>query len=316
VGSAKGGEQSLVAELPAGSYDFKSVKNQQTKFTIHITDSSGAPVIGGAGDLKVVINGPDKISASVVDNFNGEYTISFKATISGEYRISAYYKAQLVQGRAFVCLVEDSDDISSGGPVKVTVEFEGRDQNGKLFSGAEKFTAQVKNPEGRLVNYVIKEQASGSGKYYLTFDAEKRGEYTVVIYLGSYTVSRQVFNPFDNASSGSGSGTGTGSSSGARGTGDSLKSATAAASKEEGSVICEWSFAVQVLNAAGLPDVHDRSEFKIHVEGPDPSLQVLVKEKGNGKYKITYKPRIHGEYAVHVTLRGNPIKGSPFRQSF
>jgi len=296
----------------------KGVKNQQTKFTVHITDSSGGL------DLKVVINGPDKISASVMDNFNGEYTISFKATISGEYRISAYYKGQLVQGRAFVCLVEDSDEISSGrsgsgsgsgGIVKVTVEFEGRDQNGKLVSGAaEKFTAQVKNPEGKILNYVIKEQTSGSAKYDLTFEAEKRGEYSVVIYLGSYTVSQQVFNPFDNNSSSSGSGTGTGSSSGA--SGDRKSGTTTTTAEGEGSVICEWSFAVQVLNAAGLPDVHDRSEFKINVEGPDPSLQVNVKEKGSGKYKITYKPRIHGEYAVHVTLRGNPIKGSPFRQSF
>jgi len=274
-----------------------------------------------------VISGPEKLSASVIDNFNGEYTISFKASVCGEYRISAYYKGSLVQGRAFVCLVVDEGEVSVGGGggggaggagvVKVTVEFDGRDQSGKSLSGAaDKFTAKVKNPEGKMLNYTIKERESA--KYVLTFDADRKGEYSVAILLGSYTVSQQVFNPFDSSSSSSSSGSGSGATSKSAGTGSSSRSAAPVqqSADEEGSVICEWSFAVQVLNAAGLPDVHDRSEFKVNVEGPDPSLQVQVKDKGNGKYKIVYSPKIHGDYSVHVTLRGHSIKGSPFKQTF
>jgi hypothetical protein len=335
-------QQQQVAPIPAQGFDFKGFRNQTLKFTIHIQDHDGKPVIGGTGDLKVTIDGPEKLSASVVDNFNGQYSISFKPTVIGEFRISASYKNQLVQGRAFICRIEESSSTSSSsssssssvgsstgagagagvatssGKIKVSVQFDARDQTGKLLiNSADKFTVKVTDPDGKTLSYRIEE--GENARYTLFFDAERKGEYTVTVLLGSWAVARKVFNPFDgNSSSGSSSGgqKSSSSSSTSTSTPTSLLSSNTGTGEKDGSVICSWSFSVQVLDSNGNPDVHDRSEFKVQVESPDPSLVVNVKEKGNGKYKISYDPKVHGDYAVHVLLRGAPIKGSPFRQSF
>lgn len=53
-------------------------------------------------------------------------------------------------------------------------------------------------------------------------------------------------------------------------------------------------------------------KLEIKVEGPTSNAPVKVKDVGNGKYEVVYKPTEPGEYKVHVLYNGKHIPGSIF----
>jgi len=53
-------------------------------------------------------------------------------------------------------------------------------------------------------------------------------------------------------------------------------------------------------------------KLEIKVEGPKSAAPVKIKDVGNGKYEVSYKPTEVGEYKVHILYDGNHIPGSIF----
>jgi len=53
-------------------------------------------------------------------------------------------------------------------------------------------------------------------------------------------------------------------------------------------------------------------KLEIKVEGPSSTAPVKIKDVGNGKYEVSYKPTEPGDYKVHVLYDGKHIPGSIF----
>jgi len=53
-------------------------------------------------------------------------------------------------------------------------------------------------------------------------------------------------------------------------------------------------------------------KFAVNVDGPQPLGSVPVKDNGDGTHSSGYKVDKPGRYNVAVTVRDEPVKGSPF----
>ncbi|XP_067002397.1 E3 ubiquitin-protein ligase TRIM71 [Anabrus simplex] len=73
------------------------------------------------------------------------------------------------------------------------------------------------------------------------------------------------------------------------------------------------TFTVHVKDHLGEPQVCGRDLVTALVVEPDGSLiRAEMEDRGDGTYLVSYCPQMEGPHAVHVTIRGRPILGSPF----
>jgi len=71
-------------------------------------------------------------------------------------------------------------------------------------------------------------------------------------------------------------------------------------------------FTIQAVNYFGDPLPTGGDQFVIALTGPQ-TLQVASKDNNNGTYSCHYVPTAVGAYNLAISLRGDPIKGSPYR---
>jgi len=266
---------------------------------VNIVDESGEELVGVQKDIKAEITGPEKHNGEVSDGGSaGSYSISFTPRKEGDYFVAVYYAGGLLNGRAFIIRVVAEGfkgRISGENVIRFQLRFEARDNKMQLINNAAKrFIIKVTNPSGKQVESEVEE--SGSGFYILSFNAIEEGDYSCVIQLDGKTIVSQVVNPFK-----------------ATQTRQERASGEVATADGSGKVICRWSFIVKAFDKNDRPL---KGKVNLKVLGPDKELKVDVKEKEDGAYKISYEPKVRGEYSIYVYVNGQEIKGSPFTQTF
>merc|ERR1711941_65993 len=82
------------------------------------------------------------------------------------------------------------------------------------------------------------------------------------------------------------------------------------------SVVEDYTFTIQAKTAAGENRLEGGEDFQITITGPNgPVESVEITDKGDGKYFVSYSlPDVTGEYTISVTVNGEDIKGSPWKQ--
>lgn len=72
-------------------------------------------------------------------------------------------------------------------------------------------------------------------------------------------------------------------------------------------------FTIQAINYLGQPLDKGGDAFDVQVSGPAGAVPVTVADNGNGTYSGNYTPTAPGQYNVAIVLRGDNIKGSPYK---
>merc|ERR1712193_477960 len=82
------------------------------------------------------------------------------------------------------------------------------------------------------------------------------------------------------------------------------------------SVVENYTFTIQAKTAAGENRNEGGENFQVNITGPSgPVDSVEISDKGDGKYFVSYSlPDVTGEYTISVTVNGEDIKGSPWKQ--
>ena len=82
----------------------------------------------------------------------------------------------------------------------------------------------------------------------------------------------------------------------------------------EGLVGADGTFTVTTKNAQGQTSycAIDEVIVKISSLSGHETLQTVVTDLKDGRYSVSYKPKIPGKFTVSVEVLGNPIMGSPF----
>jgi len=73
----------------------------------------------------------------------------------------------------------------------------------------------------------------------------------------------------------------------------------------------EASFIIQSRNKNDLNNVTGGEIFDIKSDGPSELPDLIIKDKGDGKYQVCFTPIASGVYSFHITLNGVKIGNSP-----
>ena len=63
----------------------------------------------------------------------------------------------------------------------------------------------------------------------------------------------------------------------------------------------------------GKPFTGEEAQLQVQIETPDGSrISADITSKQEGKHEVNYRPTMVGQHRVHITIRGFPLKQSPF----
>ena len=119
--------------------------------------SSGA----GAGGLALAVEGPSKADINCIDNKDGTVNVSYLPTAPGEYKISARFAGEHIEGSPFTCKVtgegKKRNAISVGSASEVSLpqnisDYDLRSLNAYIVSpsGSEEPCFLKKLPKGKI----------------------------------------------------------------------------------------------------------------------------------------------------------------------
>ncbi|EKX53340.1 hypothetical protein GUITHDRAFT_64440, partial [Guillardia theta CCMP2712] len=281
-------------------------------------DSYGNKVEQGGDPFLVAVLGPDEIPVEVIDHKDGSYRAAYTPTIAGQYRISITLHKEHLAGSPFLVSVHEATADASMSTVSgdgledchvgrtgisssrrwtgTETEFGNRREE-----GGDDFAVRCRSPTD-TVNAVIKDNKDGS--YVTEFRCFKEGDYFIEVKLGKIDIQGSPFVLTVDPSS-----------------------TFAMESMAEG-IENEFGNGLKIAQA-GRPvqfRIHARDEFGNVVRKPGDDFQVRILEvqegirvrakvmdNGNGTYEVTWTGMIRGEYDIHVALKDEPIKGSPWK---
>jgi len=84
----------------------KPTIHQRSTFTITAKDANDTQLEGGGDAFFVHIRGADRARARVADNHDGTYTVAWKPTISGKYKICVSLFGEALKGSPFEVTVD------------------------------------------------------------------------------------------------------------------------------------------------------------------------------------------------------------------
>jgi len=286
----------------------KTRQNEPSHFTIFAVDKNGNRKTTGGDLFAVDIEDPlfDQVPATVVDNGDGTYGVTYQAKEPGTNNISIYLRNTLQP--TFYEHIKDSPKpvtIKSGtDPSKCTAQGPGlvdgiediypaefkvqaRDRNGNpITEGGEPFKAVVRDPNGKEVPCDLSD--NGDGTYDVVYHPDVPGPHTVDVTLDNDHIKdmpRKV-----NVVPGAWAGT---------------------------SVIETLTVSVRSRDKRGKDITVGGQAPQAEIKSNDGSLiphQLL--DRNDGTYTYTFKPVATGDYKANITIKGSPIVGSPFEMKF
>jgi len=286
--------------------EYEHVVQSTIVFTLNCT-RDGKPVDAKFPVEAFLKGAHDEIRGEVNYTF-GKYTLQFHARTIGLYELHVKINNKW--------LYKDSDVIvnvtekPSKKYVDLFFEFDGNLLHGNLKVGTMyDFLLYVKNVDGsgRDIDLSdleikfgygsnfqrLKPKRIGNGTYHTETTVELPGVYPLDIHYEGKSVIKEVVQT--------------------RWTGTSDPKNTKAIQVPTRMLTVgeEASFVIQSRNKNDLNNVTGGDIFDIRSDGPTQLPDLVIRDKGDGKYVASFTPTASGVYQFHITLNGVPIGNSP-----
>jgi len=279
----------------------KATTTKPAAFTVEVKDKDGHAVEHSNEEVIVEIKPKSEHNkpvepVDVKEQKPGINIVSYHATEPGDYDVHVKHDDHPIEGSPFALHVIEGPDkskITAHGPgltkasttVPAKFVIDVLDKDGKPVSGIPEDLQVliVPNKEGAEPIVGTVGPDNGDGKYPVSYKVPEDGDYKVYVKHDDENVPDAPF-PLKVRKGASKSTTAT-------------WAITMVARDDEGN-ICDD------------PD----DIFDVRLEGPAP-VEVTIKNKGHGVFNVKYAPKVYGEYTVHITLNGEYILNSPFKQT-
>jgi len=287
-------------------------------FLIEALDRYGNRVMHGDDKFVADLEGPGAEKVHLIDMDDGTYAGMYMCRWSGDFKLHVLLDGTPVAESPFDIHVRPGPTyppncectlvklpmtrlLSVAGTLCSFTIFAKDRFGNRREEGGDDFAVRCRSPTD-TVNAVIKDNKDGS--YVTEFRCFKEGDYFIEVKLGKIDIQGSPFVLTVDPSS-----------------------TFAMESMAEG-IENEFGNGLKIAQA-GRPvqfRIHARDEFGNVVRKPGDDFQVRILEvqegirvrakvmdNGNGTYEVTWTGMIRGEYDIHVALKDEPIKGSPWK---
>lgn len=176
----------------------------ETSFTLNTKDRFGnVKTTGGENFSAVLVNGSEKVQATVVDNEDGSYVFKYTCPKSGDYQLDISLNGQSAfdkktvnvkdagvsdPSQSVVIGLDKLAHIVAGQPASFSIQAKDKLGNDRS-SGGEKFVATLAHSTDSSKDVQINMVDSNDGKYEFDFVANNSGNYQLRIELEGQVVS-------------------------------------------------------------------------------------------------------------------------------
>jgi filamin len=294
---------------------------QWAKFSITSINKYGKPVPVGGDPYVVKVTGPfgDEVEKQIKDNGDGTYHVQYLPRDSGSHKVEVILKNQHVAKSPYhVDILKNLSEpdavqceahgpgLQSGIKTAEPTYFHviARNRKGEQIPIPSKnpFEVVVHPPDDSPVETRMEPESDGTLK--VTYLPMKPGNYTIDVTCHTASnpayfdhIKGSPFKLFIKPSADPNHTTAFGP-----GLKDGIKDTLPA------------EFKIQAKDINGDPITEGGDPIDVKIKGPHgEDVPAKVTDNGDGTYDVVYEPIGPGEHQVSPTIKGQPIKGAPFR---
>jgi len=276
-------------------------------FKVVTRDKFGNQLDKGGAPVDVKLHGPADVPCKVKDNNDGTYDVTYEAPVAGDYTLDvklgaddvkdAPFKVHVAPGKASAAkTTADGDGLrrvvaGTEGTFDVTV----RDANNNQLAAGGNTVAAAFSKAAAPCDVGVKD--NGDGTYHAAYTPTKVGAYTLGVTLDGAAIADSPFSVEVVPAAASAKNT--------TASGDGLSKAVAGVPN---------GFDVQTRDAFDNPCADGGAPIAAEIVAADGGAThpCKVTDNGDGTYRVDYDGigKV-GDYQVHVTLGGEPIKDCP-----
>jgi filamin len=238
----------------------------------------------GAGGLALAVEGPSKADINCIDNKDGTVNVSYLPTAPGEYKISARFAGEHIEGSPFTCKVtgegKKRNAISVGSASEVSLP-----QNISDYD-LRSLNAYIVSPSGSEEPCFLKKLPKGNTG--ISFTPREVGEHLVSVKRSGKHITNSPFKIMVNPDD----------------VGDASRVKISGPALKEGATHEDNMFTVDTKSAG-------YGGLSLSVEGPSKA-EIKCKDNEDGTLDVSYKPSEPGLYIVNLKFADQHAPGSPF----
>eukprot|EP01120_Amphizonella_sp_Union-15-10_P001143 TRINITY_DN11194_c0_g1_i1.p1 TRINITY_DN11194_c0_g1~~TRINITY_DN11194_c0_g1_i1.p1 ORF type:complete len:828 (-),score=154.77 TRINITY_DN11194_c0_g1_i1:52-2535(-) len=286
---------------------------QEAQLVIEAKDIEGQEIRTGGEQFHCVAIGKNKTEpVEITDNKNGTYSINWKPTEPGEYKISVTYDSskQPVAGSPFLCIVK-APAISSSLARSIQCSLEGQGLKHGIVKRRSKFTVNVENSEGTPIDLPVEELSfkilqpdrsplpfevrGNNGRYSVSYTPIIPGDHQLDVLLYENSVlPKPLIIPIQLGT-------------------DPSKCIVEGPGLKPIKVGEPAIFTIATFDQSGHARSSGGDHFTIKIFAPDNSLlDYQFRDKKNGQYVVQYFPSKAGKHAIHILMGDVPVAASPY----
>uniref|UniRef100_A0A6B2L2H7 Uncharacterized protein n=1 Tax=Arcella intermedia TaxID=1963864 RepID=A0A6B2L2H7_9EUKA len=277
------------------------------EFTIYAILPNGKPKkTGGDADLFDVTvedqNG-DLMPVTITDNKDGTYHVSYQPKDPGTYHVDVVERNPSnplfydhLKNSPIDVVIDAGTDASQciaygpglepnnldTGDTSFTIE--ARDKNGKpMGQGGDNFVVDIQGPTGPVEAAVVD---NGDGTYTVTYAPKDAGAHDIAVTLDDVPIKGSTFHV------------------------DIKPGAWA-----KNTFLKDFSFVVQTRDKRNVDLKTGGQQVGVEIKGPKGPVNAKLHDNKDGTYTVVYDIKDKGDYNIHVTVDGDHVKGSPFKQT-
>uniref|UniRef100_A0A6B2L541 Calponin-homology (CH) domain-containing protein n=1 Tax=Arcella intermedia TaxID=1963864 RepID=A0A6B2L541_9EUKA len=168
------------------------------------------------------------------------------------------------------------------GDTSFTIE--ARDKNGKpMGQGGDNFVVDIQGPTGPVEAAVVD---NGDGTYTVTYAPKDAGAHDIAVTLDDVPIKGSTFHV------------------------DIKPGAWA-----KNTFLKDFSFVVQTRDKRNVDLKTGGQQVGVEIKGPKGPVNAKLHDNKDGTYTVVYDIKDKGDYNIHVTVDGDHVKGSPFKQT-
>ena len=238
----------------------------------------------GAGGLALAVEGPSKAEINCQDNKDGTVNVSYLPTAPGEYKISAKFADEHIEGSPFTCKVtgegKKRNAISVGSSSDLTLPDNLSEYDLRALD------AYIVSPAGNEEPCFLKKLPKGNTG--ISFTPRETGEHLVSVKRNGKHIKNSPFKikvkPDD--------------------VGDANKVKVGGNALSEGKTHQDNTFHIDTKDAG-------YGGLSMSVEGPSKA-EINCKDHEDGSLDVSYRPTEPGLYILNMKFADQHVPGSPF----
>jgi hypothetical protein len=287
-------------------------------FLVEAIDKFGNRISHGGDPFTTTLNGPVPEKVHLIDMDDGTYAGTYMCRWAGHFDFTVMLNGSHVANSPFPLYVRPGPTMAQNCectlvkmPMSRLVAVAGVPCSFSIFAkdkfgnqrddGGDEFTVKARGP-GEVVMAVITDNKDGT--YLAEFTCSRDGDYFIDVKVDSMDIQQSPFvltvDPaatfaYECLAEGIDTDYGNG-----------LK---------EGQAGRPVQFVIQARDQFGNKVVKPGDDFQIRIVESNEGIRVRanVTDNGDGTYLVEWTGMLRGEYDVHVCLKEDPIKGSPWK---